>query len=97
MAAERLSMRKRREILRLKWEVGLSNRKVAKSCGVGHTTVSNYVHRAKRAGLSWAEVEGMSEAELDRLLFPPPPKSSGQRPQPDLVAVDPENRTGMIG
>ena len=87
MAAERLSMRKKKEILRLKWEVGLSNRKVSESCGVGRTSVSEYVKRASRAGLSWSKVEGLSETELDKLLFPASTKPSGQRPRPDLLEI----------
>jgi DNA-binding NarL/FixJ family response regulator len=39
VAAERLSVRKIKEILRLAAE-GLSNRAIAKSVGIGHTTVS---------------------------------------------------------
>ena len=35
MAAKRLSMRKIREVLRLKHEFGLSNRDIAKSCSIG--------------------------------------------------------------
>ena len=87
MAAKRLSMRKTKEILRLKLEVGLSNRKVAEGSGVGRTTVSDYAKRAKRAGLDWAEIESLSEAELNRRLFPPLPESKGGRPRPDLKRI----------
>jgi DNA-directed RNA polymerase specialized sigma24 family protein len=55
MAAETLVMRKAREILRQKWELGLSHRKVARSLGVGVGTVSEMVSRALVAGVeSWA-------------------------------------------
>ena len=87
MAAKRLSMRKTKEILRLKMEVELSNRKVAESSGVGRTTVSDYVKRARRAGLTWSDIEKLSEAELKRRLFPPLPESKGQRPRPDLKRI----------
>ncbi|CAO0823113.1 hypothetical protein DFAR_3480013 [Desulfarculales bacterium] len=40
MPAERLSMRKIKEILRLKHEAGCGNWNIAKSCGIGRTTVS---------------------------------------------------------
>ncbi|CAO0821641.1 hypothetical protein DFAR_2510001 [Desulfarculales bacterium] len=43
MPAERLSMRKIKEILRLKHEAGCGNRDIAKHCGIGRTTVSRYV------------------------------------------------------
>ncbi len=53
MPAERLSMRKIKEILRLKWASGLSNRKIAHSCGIARPTVNEYLRRAEQAGLSW--------------------------------------------
>ena len=73
MPAKRLSMRKIKEILRLRYEAGLSNRQIARSGSVGRTTVAEYVSRAAAAGLSWPLPEGMDEARLERLLFPPPP------------------------
>ncbi|CAO0823311.1 hypothetical protein DFAR_3630022 [Desulfarculales bacterium] len=53
MPAERLSMRKIKEVLRLKHEAGCGNREIAKSCGIGRTTVFRYLRRAAHAGLSW--------------------------------------------
>ena len=52
MPNERLSMRRIREILRLK-SLGLSGRAVARTLGLGSTTVSDYLGRAKVAGLDW--------------------------------------------
>lgn len=72
MSARRLSMRKISEILRLKWECGLSNRRIARSCSIGRTTVAEYLSRAAAAGLSWPLPAEMDEAMLERLLFPPP-------------------------
>lgn len=72
-------MRKIHEILRLGWEIKLSHREIAQSCSVSKSTVSDYVHRAKAAGLSWPLPEGMDDATLERLLFPAPigrPKGS---------------------
>ncbi|CAO0822711.1 hypothetical protein DFAR_3250008 [Desulfarculales bacterium] len=53
MPAERLPMRKIKEVLRLKYEAGCGNRDIAKSCGIGRTTVSYCLRRAVRVGLSW--------------------------------------------
>ena len=39
-------MRKIREILRLKHECGRSNREIGLSCGIGSSTVSDYLQRA---------------------------------------------------
>jgi transposase len=72
MSKKRLSMRKVREVLRLKWESGLSNRQIAKSCSIRHSTVAEYVRRARGVGLSWPLPSGLDETELDRLLFAAP-------------------------
>ena len=52
MAQASLSMQKIEEILRLKFEVRLTHRAIAQSCGVSTSTVSEYVTHAKAAGLS---------------------------------------------
>ena len=73
MAQERLSMRKTREILRLKFECGLSARKIARSCKVARSTVAECLERAGTAGLSWPLPEGLDDERLDALFYPPPP------------------------
>jgi len=45
---------------------------VARSCGIGRTTVREYLQRAVGAGLSWPLSEGLSDSALEALLFPPP-------------------------
>jgi transposase len=70
---ERLSMRKIKEVLRLKQEQKLTNRAIARSCSIGRATVGEYLRRAVAAGLNWPLPEEVDEAELERRLFPPPP------------------------
>lgn len=64
-------MRKIRTILRLHFEAGLSQRQIATSQHIGYGTVSNYLNRARKAGLSWPLPKGMGERELGAALFPP--------------------------
>ena len=71
MPAVRVSMRKVKEVLRLKWECALSERKIARSCKLSRPTVADYIKRAVGAGLGWPLPEGIDDAALDRLLFPP--------------------------
>lgn len=66
----RLPMRKIAQALRLKAS-GLSTRKIASSLGLGQSTVSEYLKRAERAGLSWPLPDGLSDAELEGRLFQP--------------------------
>ena len=70
MPAERLSMRKVREVLRLKHTLGMSYRQISEATGVGKTQVGEYLRRAEVIGITWPLPEAMDDAELDRLLFP---------------------------
>jgi transposase len=68
MAKKRLSMRKVREILRLKFDCGLSNRQIAKSCSVSRSTVAEYIQRAKSSGLNWPIPKHLSDTDVENLL-----------------------------
>ena len=46
-------MRKIKEVLRLKYQHGLSARRIARSCGIARSTVAEYLMRAKAVGLEW--------------------------------------------
>jgi transposase len=63
MSARRVSVRKIREMLRLLWECGLSQRQVAGCCGIGKTTVADCVVRARRSGLDWSTAAALSDEE----------------------------------
>jgi hypothetical protein len=70
MPAERLSMRRIREVLRLKRELGLSHRAVAKACSLGLGTVTLYLQRAAEADLGWPLPAELDDAGLEAQLFP---------------------------
>lgn len=70
MPAERLSMRKVREVLRLKHALAMSYREISEATGVSKTQVSEYVRRAEVAGLAWPLPDGLDDAALDQRLFP---------------------------
>src|SRR4051812_44684223 len=71
MPARRVRVRKIREILRLSWDCGLSQRQVAGCCGAGKTTVVDCLARARRTGLDWRAARELSDAELEGRLYPP--------------------------
>ncbi len=53
MAYRRVSMRKTREILRLKFETQLSQRAIARAVGVSNATVWDVLARLAASGLAW--------------------------------------------
>jgi transposase len=92
MAAKRLSMRKIKEVLRLRAQ-GLSNRAIARGLNIPRTTVRRYRRRAEEAGLSWPLPEGLTESALEARLFPPPaPVGRHLRAQPDWKHIHEELR-----
>ncbi|OII57724.1 hypothetical protein BIW19_02715 [Pseudomonas putida] len=75
-------MRKIREVLRFKVEVGLSAPQIAVSLQIGRVTIGDYLNRFAACGLTWPSA--LTDAELERQLFPPAPTvPSDQRPMPD--------------
>lgn len=70
MAGRRLSMRKIKEILRLKWQNGCSDAQIAGSCKIARSTVREYLRRAQEAGLKWPLEPDLDDRHLENLLFP---------------------------
>ncbi len=90
MAKRKLTMRKIKEILRLKWDLNLTDRQVGRSLKVAHSTVREYVKRAGQAGLSWPLPAELGEAELRGKLFPKKDKGKKKRPQADWQQMEQE-------
>lgn len=86
MAAERLSMRKIKEFLRLR-AAGHSNRSIAQSLGISHSTARLYRQRVEAAGLSWPLPSELSDGALEALLFPKAPPLLENRPVPDWAEI----------
>jgi transposase len=84
-------MRKTREILRQKWELGRTHRQVAESVGVSIGAVHGALARAERAELEWPAVCALSEDELEARLYPAV-TSAGPRPAPDFAVIHAERK-----
>jgi len=85
-------MRQIREVLRLHYELKLSHRSIARSLGVHPKTVKRLIERAQGASVGWPLPEGLSEAALEKLLYPPPPTARTSRPEPDVRKIHLELR-----
>ncbi len=86
-------MRKIKEILRLKFELGLKNREIARSCLIPHTTVANYLRRARDASLTWPLPPDLDEGTLERQLFADDPWARTRETRlPDFASIHEEFR-----
>lgn len=84
-------MRIIKDILRLKFDSNLSQRQIARSLNIGLGTVSLHLKRAHQARLTWPLPEGMSDTELERLLFPGQLAATrGSYVEPDYAAMHEE-------
>jgi len=70
MQGRGLSMRKIRDILRLRFENQLSFKNIAKCCHVSSSTALECVTRASAKGLSWPLVESLDDNQLETMLYP---------------------------
>ena len=75
-------MRKISEVLRQHHVLKCTCREIANSLNICKTTVYDYIHRARSAGIGWPLPSDISEDELFRRLFPPASGEPGQRPLP---------------
>ena len=82
-------MRKIKEVLRLKFELGFSQRQIARSCAIGRATVDDYLKRADAAGLSWPLPEGWDDSSLEAALFTRPTQrgTEPKRSLPDFAGI----------
>jgi transposase len=91
LPARRLSMRRIKEILRLKYELGLGQRQIARSCSIGQSTVHDYLRRAETAGLRWPLPEQWDDDRIERELFGKPSPCQTEPPSrripPDFTYI----------
>lgn len=88
MAKPRLSMRKVKEVLRLKYDCHLKDRQIARSCGIARSTVADYVARAAAAGITWPVPDNLTDSALDSMLFASSVlPAASTRPLPDFETI----------
>lgn len=92
MAQKGITMRRFKEILRLKQEKGLSNGLIGKAVGVTKSTVATYLYLARRAHIHWPPGEGVGDADLREKLSSSRSSAAGppQKPLPDFEGIHTE-------
>jgi hypothetical protein len=81
-------MRQIKEVLRLKLECGLSHSQIAGALNLSAGAISKYARLASRAGLGWADLAAMDEAEIQARLMPSrDAQATSSRIEPDYPRV----------
>src|SRR5258706_13633748 len=62
-------MRKIKEVLRLRFELKMGQREIARACSISQSTVHEYLKAATAAGVSWPLAGGWEESRLEAALF----------------------------
>ena len=82
-------MRKTKEVLRLRFELGLGQREIARAYSISQGAVHNYLKKAAAAGIHWALPEGWDEKRIEETLFgqPLPVERPSERALPDFPSL----------
>ncbi|MGI9376187.1 IS21 family transposase [Eoetvoesiella caeni] len=72
MPVSRITMRKIKDVLRLKLDAKLSHQRIATALGISKGVVAKYVSLAAAADLDWPTVQALDEAALERRLLVAP-------------------------
>ncbi|MEO0435260.1 MAG: IS21 family transposase, partial [Cyanobacteria bacterium J06656_5] len=85
-------MDKCREIIRLH-ELGRNQTEIARSCGIARSTAQDYLRRALAKKLSYAQVQQLSDSELQTLLGKGKRKTNRRAETINFEAVHQELKT----
>lgn len=92
MPNKRIVMRKIHEILRLRFEIGLSFRQISQCADVSTGAIQKMLKRLEASGISWPLPEGMSEPRLASLLYPESDSRPGALEDPNWAEIHMELR-----
>lgn len=95
MPAKRITMRKIREVLRLRLAAGLSIRQIRESTKISVGAIQKLLRKADELGLVWPD--DLDDSQLARLFYPAADTTASARyAQPDWAALHQElKRKGM--
>lgn len=80
-------MRPIRTVLRLDAEGDISKREIARRSGISRPAVTEYLSRAKMAGISWPGCEELNDQQLEERLFGGLTSAGPRHPQPNWQDV----------
>ena len=88
-------MRKIKEVLRLRHELGLGQRQIARSCSVAQSTVHQYLKAAEASGVKWPLPADWDDPKLEEVLFGGCPAQPSRQihSAPDFAAIHQELQT----
>ena len=70
MARKRAEVRMIREILRLHFECGYSDREISRICRKSHPTVKTIYSNVEKAGYTWPLPDNLADAKLEAIVYP---------------------------
>src|ERR1700693_343990 len=82
-------MRKIKEVLRLRFELGLGQREIARACSISQGAVHNYLKKAAGAAMQWPPPEDGGDKRIEEAEFGTPGRTeqSSKRAIPDFPAL----------
>jgi transposase len=86
-------MRRIKEVLRLRYELKLDQRQIARSCSLSVSTVHEYLKRAEAADLGWPLPDDWDDVRVETALFRyPDSRLAPKKSQPDFAAIQDQLR-----
>jgi transposase len=83
-------MRKIIEVLRLRFEAGFTHERIVAATRISKGAVTEYLRRAREAGIGWPPPAGLDDAQLEGLLFPRAAAHVERHAAPDFALIHQE-------
>lgn len=90
MPQQRLSMRKIRDVLKLRHGASLSLEEIARALKLSKGVVAKYLRLAQESGLNWPLPPELDDADLERRLYPRQIRHGATYAEPDCARIHQE-------
>ena len=89
MPTQRISMRKLREVCRLRFHAHLSLRQISHSTQVSLGAIQKIISTMTQQGLDWSAIQALDDTHLSALIYPKPADSNvaTRKELPDWLEV----------